>query len=73
MLQGLFLKNFLCTAGLLKDYTRRYDIAFTIGGAMIIIAAFFHIAIAFVKSDRDVESSNDNREDKIKETNKLDA
>jgi hypothetical protein len=33
----------------MKDKTRKYDLAFAIGGAMIIIAAFFHIALACVK------------------------
>jgi hypothetical protein len=35
----------------LKDYTKKYELAFAIGGAMIIIATFFHIAVAFVKPE----------------------
>lgn len=38
-------------AGFIKDFTGRYDMAFAIGGAMIIIGAFFHIALCFVKPE----------------------
>ncbi|CAF0744254.1 unnamed protein product [Rotaria sordida] len=36
-------------AGFLKDYTKKYDVAFALGGAMIIVAAFFHFCIPKTK------------------------
>ncbi len=45
--------------------------AFMIGGVMIIIAAFFHFAVGFVKSDLDVETQDEIDEEKIREKNKL--
>jgi hypothetical protein len=39
----------------LKDYTKKYDLAFAIGGAMIIIAAFFHFALSCVQPERNEE------------------
>ncbi len=59
--------------GFLKDYTRKYDLAFAIGGAMIIIAAFFHFAIVCVRSDRDVETQEEIDEEKIRQKTKLDV
>ncbi len=59
--------------GFLKDYTKKYDMAFAIGGAMIIIAAFFHIAIICVRPEDDVEIQKDIDEEKIQEKNKLDV
>jgi hypothetical protein len=46
---------FLCQIGFLKDYTKKYDLAFAIGGAMIIIAAFFHFALSYVQPERNEE------------------
>jgi len=62
---------FFYIIGFLKDYTKKYDVAFAIGGAMIIIAAFFHFCIVCVKSDRDVETHED--EEEIRQKNKLDV
>jgi len=45
----------LCQIGFLKDYTKKYDLAFAIGGAMIIIAAFFHFALSCVQPERNEE------------------
>ncbi len=48
--------------------------AFAIGGAMIIIASFFHFAIVCVPSDRDIETKEDiDEEEKIRQKNKLDV
>jgi len=60
-------------AGFLKDYTKKYDLAFAIGGAMIVIASFFHIAIVCFQSDRDVKTQEEIDEEKIREKNKLDV
>jgi hypothetical protein len=59
-------------AGFLKDYTRKYDLAFAIGGAMIIIAAFFHFAVGCVPSDREIEIQEEINEEKLQEKTKLD-
>ncbi|CAF2558554.1 unnamed protein product [Rotaria sp. Silwood2] len=39
-------------AGFLKDHTKNYKSAFVVGGTMIIIAAFFHVALSCVESER---------------------
>ncbi|CAF4291742.1 unnamed protein product [Rotaria socialis] len=39
-------------AGFLKDYTEKYDLAFAVGGAMIIIAAFFHMSLSCIEPER---------------------
>ena len=46
--------------------------AFAIGGAMIIIAAFFHIFIAFVPPDSQSEVGK-KEQAKVPEKNKLDV
>ncbi|CAF4003771.1 unnamed protein product [Adineta steineri] len=38
-------------AGLIKDHYEKYDLAFTIGGTMIIIGAFFHFCLSLVKPE----------------------
>lgn len=48
-------------AGFLKDFTQNYDVAFVAGGAMIIIGAFFHIAIAFVPGDEEKEGEEETK------------
>ena len=55
MMLMMSLKFLLSLTGFLKDYTKKYDLAFAIGGAMIIIAAFFHFAIGCVKSNHEEE------------------
>lgn len=35
----------------MKDYTQKYDLAFAIGGAMIITAAFFHFSLSFFEPE----------------------
>ncbi len=62
-----------CSIGFLKDYTKKYDLAFAIGGAMIIIAAFFHFAVGFVKPDREIEVQEEINEEKLQEKTKLDV
>lgn len=42
-------------AGFVKDATKRYDIAFLVGGTMIIIAAFFHYALTCVEPECEEE------------------
>ena len=46
-------------AGFLKDYTKNYDISFVVGGAMIVIGAFFHFAIACVRPEREEKKEMD--------------
>ncbi|UJR33469.1 hypothetical protein I4U23_020914 [Adineta vaga] len=62
-------------AGFLKDHTKKYDMAFAIGGAMIIIAAFFHFCIVCFPSDRQAEKEKEEREEEeeIQRKNKLDV
>lgn len=50
--------------GFLKDYTRKYDTAFVVGGAMIIIAAFFHFAISFVQPEKNTQEKKKANEEK---------
>lgn len=58
----------------MKDYTKKYDLAFAIGGAMIIIAAFFHFAVGFLRSDSEgVTKAKTDEEEKLREKNKLDV
>ena len=47
--------------------------AFAIGGAMIIIASFFHFAVGFVSSDREVEIEDEIDEEKLRQKSKLDV
>jgi hypothetical protein len=61
----------LLPVGFLKDYTRKYDLAFAIGGAMIIIAAFFHFCIACYEPQREDEMQTEAEE--IRQKNKLDV
>jgi hypothetical protein len=49
--------------GFVKDYTKNYAMAFVIGGAMIMIAAYFHIAIVCVKPERTEEAENEENND----------
>jgi len=49
-------------AGFIKDYTKKYNVAFMIGGTMIAIAAFFHFALAFVEPDREVDAHDDDED-----------
>ncbi|CAF0752882.1 unnamed protein product [Adineta ricciae] len=58
-------------AGFLKDSTKKYDMAFAIGGAMIIIASFFHIFIAFVQPASETEVEKE--QEKVQKKNKLDV
>lgn len=56
--------GFRISLGFLKDYTKKYDLAFVIGGAMIIIASFFHIGVAFFdaeKNEEDPEVKDENQ------------
>jgi len=48
-------------AGFLKDYTKKYDLAFIIGGTMIIIAAFFHIALVFFEPEKIEKEEEENK------------
>lgn len=48
--------------GFIKDYTKRYDLAFALGGGMIVIAAFFHIAIAAIKPECRVSEEEEETE-----------
>ena len=58
----------------MKDYTKKYDLAFAIGGAMIIIAAFFHFAVGFIQPESEViAEAKKKEEEKIREKNKLDV
>jgi hypothetical protein len=66
--------NFICfILGFLKDYTKKYDLAFAIGGAMIVIASFFHFSIVCFKSDRPVETTEVKNEEEVKRKTKLDV
>ena len=47
--------------GFLKDYTKKYDLAFIIGGTMIIIAAFFHIALVFFEPEKIENEEEENK------------
>ncbi|CAF0906305.1 unnamed protein product [Adineta steineri] len=58
-------------AGFLKDYTKKYDLAFAIGGAMIVVASFFHFCIVCVPTDREVETNE--KQEEIRQKNKLDV
>jgi MFS-type transporter involved in bile tolerance (Atg22 family) len=50
-------------AGFLKDYTKKYDLAFAIGGAMIIIAAFFHMSLACFEPEYEEEKEKEKEVD----------
>ncbi|CAF0784825.1 unnamed protein product [Rotaria sp. Silwood1] len=60
-------------AGFLKDYTKKYDMAFAIGGAMIIVASFFHFCIVCVPPDRDLETNEGKDEENVLQKNRLDV
>jgi hypothetical protein len=45
--------------GFLKDYTKNYKLAFALGGAMIIIAAFFHFSLSCVEPERKEEEEEE--------------
>lgn len=60
-------------AGFLKDYTKNYSLAFAIGGAMIIIASFFHISLACVEPPETEENNKEIQNAKLREKNKLDV
>ncbi|CAF2326798.1 unnamed protein product [Rotaria sp. Silwood2] len=60
-------------AGFLKDYTKKYDMAFAIGGAMIIVASFFHFCIVCVPPERDVETNEGKSEEDVLQKNRLDV
>ncbi|CAF3316535.1 unnamed protein product [Rotaria socialis] len=60
-------------AGFLKDYTKKYDLAFVIGGAMIIIASFFHMCIVCVKPDQEVDTVESKNNEEATQKNKLDV
>jgi hypothetical protein len=46
--------------GFLKDQTKNYELAFVLGGTMIIIASFFHFALSCVKPS--VEEEEEKKE-----------
>ncbi|CAF4711404.1 unnamed protein product [Rotaria sp. Silwood1] len=54
-------------AGFLKDRTKKYDLAFVVGGAMIIIAAFFHIALSCVEPERLQEEEEEEQQQQHEE------
>jgi len=56
----------LFSIGFIKDYTKRYDVAFALGGAMIVIAAFFHIVIAAVEPERLINEESEEEEENLK-------
>lgn len=60
-------------AGFLKDSTKKYDMAFAMGGAMIIIAAFFHMFIVFVRPINDVKTHDGNDNENQHRKTELDA
>ncbi|CAF1314779.1 unnamed protein product [Rotaria sordida] len=51
-------------AGFLKDYTKQYSLAFAVGGAMIIIGAFFHVALSYFEPEliKDKEAEDEHEE-----------
>lgn len=52
-------------AGFLKDQTKDYRLAFVLGGAMIIVATFFHIGLVFF----DREKTSEEREEQVENEN----
>lgn len=46
--------------GFLKDVTKTYNLAFVIGGTMIIIGALFHFCISCVEPERREDEEEEN-------------
>jgi len=68
-----FSKFNLVSIGFLKDYTKNYSLAFAIGGAMIIIAAFFHISLVCVRPEPTDEHNKQIDNEKLREKSKIDV